>query len=287
MYLDPKLMDKIIKVALDEDLGEVGDITTKAVFPEPQRSKGIILCKDSGIIAGMEIAARVFTLLDNSIIFNPRVDDGEKVQPEQVLATVEGFTQSILTGERTALNFLQHLSGIATLTHKFVERVKSYPVKIMDTRKTLPGLRAFEKYAVQVGGGFNHRLGLYDGVLIKDNHIRAAGGIAQAIKTARLHLSNEVKIEVEAETLEQVKEAIEAGADVIMLDNMDINTMLEAVKLVNKRALVEASGGVTLENVVKMAKTGVDWISVGVLTQAAPSLDISLEILLMSISDER
>ncbi|MDI6689502.1 MAG: carboxylating nicotinate-nucleotide diphosphorylase [Actinomycetota bacterium] len=280
-------MDKIIKVALDEDLGEVGDITTKAVFPEPQRSKGIILCKDSGIIAGMEIAARVFTLLDNSIIFNPRVDDGEKVQPEQVLATVEGFTQSILTGERTALNFLQHLSGIATLTHKFVERVKSYPVKIMDTRKTLPGLRAFEKYAVQVGGGFNHRLGLYDGVLIKDNHIRAAGGIAQAIKTARLHLSNEVKIEVEAETLEQVKEAIEAGADVIMLDNMDINTMLEAVKLVNKRALVEASGGVTLENVVKMAKTGVDWISVGVLTQAAPSLDISLEILSMSISDER
>ncbi len=278
MYLDPKLVDKIIKVALDEDLGEVGDITTKAVFPEPQRSKGIILCKDSGIIAGMEIAARVFTLLDNSIIFNPRVDDGEKVQPEQVLATVEGFTQSILTGERTALNFLQHLSGIATLTHKFVERVKSYPVKIMDTRKTLPGLRAFEKYAVQVGGGFNHRLGLYDGVLIKDNHIRAAGGIAQAIKTARSHLSNEVKIEVEAETLEQVKEAIEAGADVIMLDNMDINTMLEAVKLVNKRALVEASGGVTLENVVKMAKTGVDWISVGVLTQAAPSLDISLEI---------
>jgi len=278
VYLDPKLVDKIIKVALDEDLGEVGDITTKAVFPEPQRSKGIILCKDSGIIAGMEIAARVFTLLDNSIIFNPRVDDGEKVQPEQVLATVEGFTQSILTGERTALNFLQHLSGIATLTHKFVERVKSYPVKIMDTRKTLPGLRAFEKYAVQVGGGFNHRLGLYDGVLIKDNHIRAAGGIAQAIKTARSHLSNEVKIEVEAETLEQVKEAIEAGADVIMLDNMDINTMLEAVKLVNKRALVEASGGVTLENVVKMAKTGVDWISVGVLTQAAPSLDISLEI---------
>ncbi|MEW6188513.1 MAG: carboxylating nicotinate-nucleotide diphosphorylase [Actinomycetota bacterium] len=285
VYLNSKLMDKIIKVALEEDLSEAGDITTKAVFPEPQRSKAIILCKDSGIIAGMEIAARVFTLLDNSIIFNPRVDDGEKVRPEQVLATVEGFTQSILIGERTALNFLQHLSGIATLTHKFVERVKSYPVKIMDTRKTLPGLRALEKYAVQVGGGFNHRLGLYDGVLIKDNHIRAAGGIAQAIKTAHSHLSNEVKIEVEAETLEQVKEALEAGADVIMLDNMDINTMREAVKLVNKRALVEASGGVTLENVVEMAKTGVDWISVGVLTQAASPLDISLEIL--SMSDQR
>ncbi len=274
--IDRQKLDEIIRVALGEDLGEVGDVTTRALFPTSRDVRAAIFCRDSGVIAGIEVAARVFALLEK-VSFQSRVEEGERVEGGQVIAELEGTIEVILLGERTALNFLQHLSGIATLTAQFVEKVEGYPVKILDTRKTTPGLRLLEKEAVRAGGGFNHRFGLYDGVLIKDNHLKALGEIAAAVKSIRSHLPSK-KIEVETENLRQVKEALEAGADIIMLDNMDVATMKEAVRIVGGRVIVEASGGINLENIREIAATGVDWISVGVLTQAAPPLDISLEI---------
>jgi nicotinate-nucleotide pyrophosphorylase (carboxylating) len=277
--LDQNAIDKIIKVALKEDLGEAGDITSKAILPSSFDVKAEIVSKDTGVIAGIDIAARVFYLVDPDLSTSLEVEDGTIVKPGTLLALIEGSAQSILAAERTALNFLQHLSGIATLTSKFVEEVKSYPVKILDTRKTTPGLRLLEKYAVTVGGGYNHRFGLYDAVLIKENHISAVGGIEKAISFIRSSLGENVKIEVETEDLEQVKKALEAGAEMIMLDNMSLESIKEAVKIVNRRALIEASGGVRLNNVEEIAKTGVNLLSTSELTQSSLSLDISLEII--------
>lgn len=276
--LDEELIETIVKIALEEDLARREDVTTKAIFSQPKKVKAIIYSKENGIVAGMEVAERVFRYLDKEIKLEGQLKDGEAVKADEVLTVLEGNVQTILKGERTALNFLQHLSGIATLTSKFVDKVKPYKTVILDTRKTIPGIRFLEKYAVAVGGGKNHRFGLFDGCIIKDNHIAAAGGIDKAISLARKNLPKGFKIEVEVKNLQEVKEVLAAKADVIMLDNMDLKTLSKAVKLIGKKAQVEASGGVTLDNVEEVAKTGVDFISSGALTMAAKPLDLSLEI---------
>lgn len=275
--LDEMLVEELIEAALSEDIGD-GDITTEAVIDNDLIGTAVIISREEGCIAGLPIAKRVFEKLDPKIQFEMLVKEGERVQANTHLARLRGRISSILKGERVALNFLQHLSGIATLTAKFVERASPYGVTITDTRKTTPCLRALEKYAVRVGGGSNHRFGLHDAILIKDNHIRAVGSISEAIKRARNYAPNE-KIEVEAQTLDDVREALEAGADIIMLDNMDIETMREAVKLIGGRAIVEASGNITLENVSEVASCGVNFISVGKITHSAPALDLALDLL--------
>ncbi len=273
--LDWSQVDRIIENALREDVGE-GDITTNLLFSEDVPCEAVILAKEEGKLAGLLIAERVFRKLDKSIAWNEKKRDGEKVEPNQVLAEISGSQRAILTGERLALNFIQRLSGIATLTSKYVEAVEGLSVKVLDTRKTAPGLRILDKYAVSVGGGVNHRFGLYDGVLIKDNHIKFAGSIGRAIRLIRERAATGIKIEVEASTLDEVKEAVEAGANIIMLDNMTVETMKRAVEFINGRALIEASGGVSLENIGRIAETGVDFISVGSLTHSPRALDIAL-----------
>lgn len=270
-------LNKLIENALAEDIG-TGDITTNSTIPVNSTAKAIIYAKEPGIIAGVMVAEKVFSQLSPNLKFHPKVQDGAWLETGSTIAEVEGDARSILTGERVALNFLQRMSGIATRTAALVEKVKLYPVRVVDTRKTTPGLRMLEKYAVRVGGGFNHRYGLYDAVLIKDNHIKVAGGITQAILAARQNVPHTVKIEVEVETLAGVSEALDARADVIMLDNMNPATMREAVKLVDGRALVEASGGINEDTIMAAAKAGVDLISVGALTHSIKSLDISLDI---------
>lgn len=272
------LIDKIIEQALLEDIG-TGDITTESIIPYDLKTKGIIKTKEEGVIAGLKIANLVFKKLDSEIIFEKKIKDGTKVARDKVLAEISGPARTILKGERVALNFLQRMSGIATITSKFCQQVKDLPVRIVDTRKTTPGLRILEKYAVRIGGGYNHRFGLYDAVLIKDNHIAIAGGIKSAVNSIRKQISHMVKIEVEVENLSQLQEALEMKVDIIMLDNMDLNTMKRAVKTVKGKALIEASGGVTLEKVRKIAQTGVDLISIGTLTHSVKSLDIGMEIL--------
>lgn len=263
----------LIKLALEEDIGP-GDITANATIPKSLEAKAFILAKEEGLICGLEVARAVFKTVDSKIIFKKLVEDGEKVRAGKKIAEISGKAGKILTAERTALNFLQRLSGIATLTAKFVKRVKPYKSKILDTRKTTPGLRILEKYAVRVGGGKNHRFGLWDGILIKGNHIDLVG-LREAVKKAK---KPGKKVEVEARNLKEVKEALEAGADIIMLENMDLKTIKEGVKLIGKKALIEASGGVNLDNVREIAKTGVDWISIGRLTHSVKSLDMSLRI---------
>jgi len=272
------LIDKLIKQALLEDIG-TGDITTDSIIPYDLKTKGIIKTKEEGVIAGLNIANLVFKKLDSNIIFQEKIKDGAKVSRNKILAEITGPARTILKGERIALNFLQRMSGIATITSKFCQEVKDFPVRIVDTRKTTPGLRIIEKYAVRMGGGYNHRFGLYDAVLIKDNHIAVAGGIKLAINSVRKQISNTVNIEVEVENLSQLQEALEMKVDIIMLDNMNLDTMREAVKIVKGNALIEASGGITLEKVRKIAQTGVDLISIGSLTHSVKSLDISMEIL--------
>jgi len=272
------LIDKIIEQALLEDIG-TGDITTESIIPYDLKTKGIIKTKEEGVITGLKIANLVFKKLDSEIIFEKKIKDGAKVARDKVLAEISGPARTILKGERVALNFLQRMSGIATITSKFCQQVKDLPVRIVDTRKTTPGLRILEKYAVRIGGGYNHRFGLYDAVLIKDNHIVIAGGIKSAVNSIRKQISHMVKIEVEVENLSQLQEALEMKVDIIMLDNMDLNTMKRAVKTVKGKALIEASGGVTLEKVRKIAQTGVDLISIGTLTHSVKSLDIGMEIL--------
>lgn len=272
-------VDKIIKNALDEDLKNKGDITSNALIPDSFFAKGVIESNSRGVVAGIEIAARVFHIVNESIIFIPEVNDGDLIKEGKRLAVIKGSIKTILAGERTALNFLQYLSGIATHTHRFVKKAKPYSVKILDTRKTTPGLRILEKYAVKVGGGHNHRMGLYDAVLIKDNHIKAVGGVKKAVELARTNSPEGTKIEVEAENLLEVKEALDEKVDVIMLDNMSVPEMEEAVKLIDKKAKTEASGGINLDNVEVYAKTGVDFISTGAITLGALPLDISLEII--------
>jgi nicotinate-nucleotide pyrophosphorylase (carboxylating) len=276
--LDWSEVELIIENALQEDIG-TGDITTEALFPENTKCKAIIIAKEDGVVAGLPVAERVFRKLDKNILWNEKKRESEPVKPKDILAEIEGSTRAILTGERVALNFLQRLSGIATLTSKFVKAVQGLPVKILDTRKTAPGLRILDKYAVSIGGGYNHRFGLYDGILIKDNHIKLAGGITHAVKLLRQEVKSESKIEVETSTLVEVKEAIETGVDIIMLDNMPTEIMLETVKLINGKALTEASGGINLQNVRKVAETGVDFISIGALTHSPRALDIGLYML--------
>jgi nicotinate-nucleotide pyrophosphorylase (carboxylating) len=275
--LPPLLVEQAVAAALDEDLGQAGDITTDGIIPADARGKAAIVAREEGIVAGLDLAEAAFRILDPEVKFTRVVADGQKVSAGGVIARVEGLTRALLTGERTALNFLNRLSGIATLTAKFVASVKGTKARIACTRKTTPNLRAFEKYAVRVGRGANHRFGLYDAVLVKDNHIAAAGGIANALKMIRSRVGHLVKIEVEVETLAQLEEALRYPIDAVLLDNMDVATMKKAVELAKGRAMTEASGGVRLETVAEIARTGVDVISVGALTHAPHSLNSSLE----------
>lgn len=273
-----QLVREIVIRALNEDIGK-GDLTTESIFSIYHNSRGRIIGKEEGIIAGLEVVRLVFNLVDPGVKLINKYFDGEKIaDPPKIIAEVEGPTLGVLQGERVALNFLQRLSAIATTTNSFVEKVKSFPVKITDTRKTTPGLRILEKYAVRVGGGINHRFGLYDTPMIKDNHIRAAGSIREAVKRVRSKAPFTVKIEVEVSSLEQVEEALAEKVDIIMLDNMTVEEMTEAVKIIGGRSLVEASGGINMDNVREVAAAGVDFISVGALTHQINSLDISLKI---------
>lgn len=277
MLLNMKLVDEIIERALKEDIG-TGDITTLSTIPAEATTKGFIYAKEEGVVAGLPVAKRVFQLLCADIEFTVQKKDGEKVSRGDILATVSGPARYILTGERVALNLLQRMSGIATRTSRIAELLTYYNTALVDTRKTTPGLRVLEKYAVRAGGGRNHRFGLYDGVLIKDNHIKVAGGIKKAVAMARANAPHTVKIEVEVENLDDVKEAVEANADIIMLDNMDTDTIKEAVRIIGGRALVEVSGGINETNAVEYARAGVDMISVGALTNSVKALDISLDV---------
>lgn len=270
-------LNDLIRRSLEEDIG-YGDITTMSVVGAEQYSEGLLIAKADGIIAGLEVARAVFDQLDPESIFTSLMKDGSPVSAGSEIARVRGRSRALLSAERTALNFLQRLSGIATQTHQLTELIKDYPAQLLDTRKTTPGLRVLEKYAVAAGGGRNHRFGLYDGVMIKDNHIIAAGGISQAVAMARAKVPHTLKIEVEVENLVQLQEALEAGADIIMLDNMNPAVMQEAVAIAAGRALLEASGGIKAANLVEIAQTGVDFISMGALTHSAASLDISFDL---------
>ena len=269
------MIDRLIEQALLEDI-HTGDITTSAVVPGSRPASARLIAKEGMVVSGLAIAARVFSKLDPSAGFTELVQDGVRVEKGTVLATVQGEASHLLMGERVALNLLQRMCGISTLTASFVEAVSGTGTRIVDTRKTTPGLRQLEKYAVPVGGGINHRTGLYDGVLIKENHIAAAGGITEAIRRARAYIPHTLKIEIETESLDQVDEALAAGADIIMLDNMGLDEMRTAVTTIGGRALVEASGGVNLERVRAIAETGVDIISVGALTHSPRAMDISM-----------
>lgn len=277
MLLNWMLVDDIIRNALKEDIG-TGDVTTLSTIPANATARGIIHAKEEGVVAGIPVAQRVFELLNENIEFTALRMDGDEVKVRDVLAEVKGPARDILIGERTALNIMQRMSGIATRTYRVAQMLTPFKTKVVDTRKTTPGLRILEKYAVRTGGGQNHRFGLYDGVLIKDNHIKVAGGINQAVKKARSSAHHTLKVEVEVENLSGVLEALEAGADIIMLDNMDIQSIREAVKVIDGRALIEVSGGVTEEKVIGYAEAGVDIISMGSLTHSISALDISLDI---------
>ena len=271
------LVEQAVATALEEDLGGVGDITTNAIIPPDAQGDASIIVRKPGVIAGLDLAAASFKSLDPDVRFTRIVEDGSKVEAGATIARIAGKTRALLTGERTALNFFGRLSGIATLTAGYVAAVEGTHAKIVETRKTTPGLRALEKYAVRCGGGTNHRFGLYDAVLVKDNHIAAAGGLAEALNAVRTAVGHLVKIEVEVDTLDQLEEVLRFPIGAVLLDNMDAGTLKRAIALVKGRVITEASGGVTLESVREIAKTGVDLISVGALTHSARSLDSSLE----------
>ena len=268
--------DELIKMALREDISSE-DVSTNAVMPEPKAGEVELIAKQDGIICGMDVYERVFKILDENTIVEKLVSDGDKVTTGQLMAKVKGDIRVLLSGERVALNYLQRMSGIATYTHDVAELLKGSKTVLLDTRKTTPNMRIFEKYAVKCGGGQNHRYNLSDGVLLKDNHIGAAGSITKAIEMAKAYAPFVRKIEIETETLEQVSEAADAGADIIMLDNMDVATMKEAVKIINGRAKTECSGNVTKENIKNIIDSGVDYVSSGALTHSAPILDISMK----------
>ena len=272
------LIDKIIDNALAEDLGP-GDLTTETLIDQSAKGKARLVPREELVLAGIEIFGRVFSRLDPDIALEGNFRDGDVVPAGRDIGVVEGSLRAILSAERTALNFLQHLSGIATLTKRYVEKAGPSQVRVIDTRKTTPGLRILEKYAVRAGGGHNHRLGLFDGVLIKDNHIAAAGSISKAVEKIRANVPHTVKIQVEVDDLRGLEEAMRVGVDAVLLDNMSIDEMKEAVSVAGGRALLEASGGITLETIGEVAQTGVDLISVGALTHSARSVDISLEII--------
>lgn len=267
-----------VRRALDEDLQSRGDITSQAVIPPGARARGRVVMREEGVVAGLPLASMTFRALDSKVSFRALVNDGERLAAGSAIAEVDGLALTILEGERTALNFLQRLSGIATLTSRYVAEAAPYGAVILDTRKTSPGLRALEKYAVRAGGGRNHRFGLFDAVLIKDNHIAAVGGVGEAVRRAREALGEEFPIEVEVQRLRDLEEAIEAGATVVMLDNLGVDEVEEAVRLARGRVKLEASGGISLDNVAAYAATGVDFISVGAITHSARALDISLDL---------
>ena len=267
----------LIDLALKDDVGE-GDITTDNIVPSELRRKAKMVAKSDGVVAGLPVAEMVFRKLDQDLTWNELTPDGTKVKKGDVLVEFEGTYRALLTGERTALNFLQRLSGIATMSAIYADAVKDFQTVILDTRKTLPGFNKLDKYAVKTGGASNHRLGLHDMAMIKDNHIEVAGGITAAVKAVRSSVEHGIKIEVETTTLEQVQEAIDAKADVIMLDNMDLETMRKGVQLIAGRAKVEASGNITLERLRDVAATGVDYISIGALTHSVSAMDISQRI---------
>ena len=269
-------VDNLLLLALQEDISSE-DVTTNAVMPEACQGTVQLLCKQDGVIAGMEVFARVFTLLDEKTEIIPYVKDGDEVKKGDLLATVNGDIRVLLSGERTALNYLQRMSGIATYTRSVAKLLEGSKTTLLDTRKTTPNMRIFEKYAVRVGGGYNHRYNLSDGVLLKDNHIGAAGSVTAAVKMAKEYAPFVRKIEIEVENLAMVKEAAEAGADIIMLDNMSTEDMSEAIRIIDGRAETECSGNVTKENISRLTALGVDYISSGALTHSAPILDISMK----------
>ncbi len=285
----------IVQLAINEDIG-TGDITSKLFIPESSVSEGVIIAKENGVIAGLPVAGFVISQIDNDLLFTPNIDDGTRIEKGTKIVSVKGPTKSLLSAERLVLNFLQRLSGIATYTNRFVEKVKGYKTHILDTRKTAPGWRYLEKYAVKTGGGINHRTGLYDQILIKDNHLkimgfeRQNGSIKSLVKKAREQIESEMLIEVEVEDLCQIKEVVDAGVDIILFDNMVPSKIREAVDMVkeiknacefetDRAILTEASGNITIENVGEYAKTGVDRISIGAITHSARVLDISMDIL--------
>ena len=276
MKIDQDILKDFIKRAFSEDVG-TGDITTQTTVPEGTQISGRFVAKESGILCGLEVAKAVFAYADPDIKLEINFEDGDAVAKGDIIARVCGDAAAILTGERLALNLMQRMSGIATNTHTAVQQVAGTKAKIVDTRKTTPGLRVFEKYAVHVGGGTNHRFNLADGVLIKDNHIKAAGGITAAVKAAKAGAPHTLKVEVEVESLAQLDEALEAGADIVMLDNMDTATMTQAVAQTNGRAILEASGNMGEKNLADVAATGIDIISIGALTHSVKALDISLK----------
>lgn len=270
-------IDKILRRALEEDLGS-GDLTTNAIIDPNLKGTASLLTRERMVLAGLHIFHKVFRILSPEMTSEDYFDDGQVVPKGEKICQIIGPVNAILKGERTALNFLQRMSGIATLTKTYVDKVGSQKVRLVDTRKTAPGLRPFDKYAVRMGGGFNHRMGLYDGILIKDNHISVAGSIKKAVVLAKQHAPHTIKVEVEVEDLEALEEAIQAGADVVLLDNMSPQMIDKAVRLSKGRVPLEASGGINLENIVEIAKTGVDIISVGALTHSIKAADLSLEM---------
>ncbi len=283
--ISPLVIDEAVRRALDEDLGRAGDITSAATLPAGARARARLVARKAGTIAGLECARRAFLMLDGKIAFRARQRDGDKVAAGTLLAEIEGAAAPILSAERTALNFLGRLSGVATLTAAYVAKVGSARARVVCTRKTTPGLRALEKYAVRCGGGHNHRFGLDDAVLIKDNHIAVAGGVKPALEKARAAVGHLVKIEIEVDSLAQLKEVLASGkADAVLLDNMDTKTLAEAVQLVGGKLTTEASGGVTLDTIAAIAATGVDLISSGALTHSATALDVALDVELKSSS---
>jgi nicotinate-nucleotide pyrophosphorylase (carboxylating) len=269
--------EKLIRLALEEDIG-AGDITTDALIEADHVSTAVIFAKESLVLAGLQVAQEVFTTVDPAMSFDTTFQDGDQVETGDEILKIYGNLQALLTGERTALNFLQRLSGIATITRQYVDRVAGSNVRLTDTRKTIPGWRRLEKYAVKIGGAHNHRFGLYDGILIKDNHIVACGVISEAVARVRNNRPQLLPIEVEVSDLNQVRQALESGVDIIMLDNMDLNNIKSAVSLIDGRALVEVSGGVTLDTLAEIANTGVDIISIGALTHSARAVDISMRV---------
>ncbi len=277
MKLNPFYVDDIIKTAIKEDINYI-DTSADLVFSENDRTTAYFQSKAQGVLCGIDVALRVFELLDDSFSYKKHKEDGDRVRKGEVIAELSGKTASLLKGERTALNLLQHMSGIATATDDAVQKIKGTPASVADTRKTLPGLRPIQKYAVTVGGGKNHRYNLSDGVMLKDNHIDACGSITAAVEKVRENLGHMVKIEVETRNLDEVREALETGVEVIMLDNMSLEQMSEAVRICGGKALLEASGNITGDTIADVAKTGVDIISIGALTHSVKAFDISMKI---------
>ena len=273
-FLNSQFVDEIIKSAINEDVGN-GDVTTNSIIGTDEKAGAYMISKADGIVSGLPVAEKVFKYFDSEMKWNPAIKDGDRVQKGDLIVEFSGSLRAILTGERSALNFLQRMSGISTAASKFVEAVKEFNVKILDTRKTAPGQRMLDKYAVKMGGGTNHRIGLYDMVMIKDNHIKAAGSITSAVEKVRGNIPQGMKIEVETTTIDEVNEALETKADIIMLDNMSLALMKECVEIIDHKALVEASGGVVLDKIKLIAETGVDFISVGALTHSVKALDLS------------